>query len=91
MSEVNFKGLGVALITPITKDGLVDFEALSLLVNFQIENGTSYIVALGTSAETPTLTDKVKSEVVECILREVKNRIPVVFGIGGNNTASVVD
>ena len=91
MSEVNFKGLGVALITPFTKDGLVDFEALSQLVNFQIENGTSYIVALGTTAETPTLTDKEKSEVVECIHREVKNRIPVVIGIGGNSTAKVVE
>ena len=91
MSEVNFKGLGVALITPFTKDGLVDFEALSQLVNFQIENGTSYIVALGTTAETPTLTGKEKADVVECILKEVKNRIPVVIGIGGNNTASVVE
>ena len=91
MSEVNLKGLGVALITPFTRDGLVDFEALSRLVNFQIENGTSYIVALGTTAETPTLTGKEKANVVECILKEVKNRIPVVIGIGGNNTASVVE
>ena len=91
MSEVNLKGLGVALITPFTRDGLVDFEALSRLVNFQIENGTSYIVALGTTAETPTLTGKEKAEVVERILKEVKNRIPVVIGIGGNNTASVVE
>lgn len=91
MSEVNLKGLGVALITPFTRDGLVDFEALARLVNFQVENGTSYIVALGTTAETPTLTRKEKAEVVECILKEVKNRIPVVIGIGGNNTASVVE
>lgn len=91
MSEVNLKGLGVALITPFTRDGLVDFKALSRLVNFQIENGTSYIVALGTTAETPTLTGKEKVDVVECILKEVKNSIPVVIGIGGNNTASVVE
>ena len=91
MSEVNLKGLGVALITPFTRDGLVDFKALSRLVNFQIENGTSYIVALGTTAETPTLTVKEKVDVVDCILKEVKNSIPVVIGIGGNNTASVVE
>jgi 4-hydroxy-tetrahydrodipicolinate synthase len=91
MSKVNLKGLGVALITPFTKDGLVDFEALSRLVNFQIKNGTSYIVALGTTAETPTLTGKEKADVVESIIKDVKNRIPVVIGIGGNNTASVVE
>ena len=65
MSEVNLKGLGVALITPFTRDGLVDFEALSRLVNFQIENGTSYIVALGTTAETPTLTGIEKADVAQ--------------------------
>ena len=91
MSEVNFKGLGVALITPFTSDGLVDFEALSRLVNFQINNGTSYIVALGTTAETPTLTNKEKVDVVDCIIKEVDNRVPVVIGIGGNCTASVVE
>ncbi|MBF6596687.1 MAG: 4-hydroxy-tetrahydrodipicolinate synthase [Fermentimonas sp.] len=91
MSEVNLKGLGVALITPFTENGLVDFEALARLVNFQIKNGTSYIVALGTTAETPTLTDKEKAEVMDCILKEVQNRIPVVIGIGGNNTASVAE
>lgn len=91
MSEVNFKGLGVALITPFTSDGLVDFEALSRLVNFQIKNGTSYIVALGTTAETPTLTNKEKVDVVDCIIKEVDNRVPVVIGIGGNCTASVVE
>src|SRR5690554_5032786 len=91
MSEVNLKGLGVALITPFTRDGLVDFEALSQLVNFQIENGTSYIVALGTTAETPTLTDKEKVDVVDCIKKEVNNRVPVVIGIGGNSTAALVE
>ena len=91
MSEVNLKGLGVALITPFTRDGLVDFEALSQLVNFQIENGTSYIVALGTTAETPTLTDKEKVDVVDCIKKEVNNRVPVVIGVGGNSTAALVE
>ena len=91
MSEVNLKGLGVALITPFTTDGSIDFEALRRLVNFQIENGTSYIVALGTTAETPTLSSKEKDDVIKCIIKEVNNRIPVVVGIGGNNTTALVE
>ena len=90
MSEVNLKGLGVALITPFTTDGSIDFEALRRLVNFQIENGTSYIVALGTTAETPTLSSK-EDDVIKCIIKEVNNRIPVVVGIGGNNTTALVE
>ena len=54
MSKVNFKGLGVALITPFNEEGSIDFEALSRLLDYQLENGTDYIVALGTTAETPT-------------------------------------
>lgn len=91
MSEVNLRGLGVALITPFKVDGSIDFEALSRLVNFQIENGTSYIVALGTTAETPTLSGKEKKEIIKHILKEVKDRVPVVIGLGGNNTASLAE
>ena len=91
MSEVNLRGLGVALITPFNEDGSVDFEALAGLVSFQLENGTDYIVALGTTAETPTLSAKEKSEVVRFIVKEVDGRVPVVIGIGGNNTAALID
>lgn len=91
MSEVNLRGLGVALITPFYEDGSVDFEALAGLVSFQLENGTDYIVALGTTAETPTLSAKEKSEVVRFIVKEVDGRVPVVIGIGGNNTAALID
>lgn len=91
MSEVNLRGLGVALITPFYEDGSVDFEALAGLVSFQLENGTDYIVALGTTAETPTLSAKEKSEVVRFIVKEVDGRVPVIIGIGGNNTAALID
>ena len=91
MSEVNLRGLGVALITPFNEDGSVDFEALAGLVSFQLENGTDYIVALGTTAETPTLSAKEKSEVVRFIVKEVDGRVPVIIGIGGNNTAALID
>jgi 4-hydroxy-tetrahydrodipicolinate synthase len=91
MSKVNLKGLGVALITPFNEEGLVDFEALSRLLDFQLENGTDYIVALGTTAETPTLSKKEKEEVVRFIVEKVNGRVPVVMGVGGNNTACLVD
>jgi len=91
MSKVNFKGLGVALITPFNKDGSIDFEALSRLLEYQLENGTDYIVALGTTAETPTLSKKEKADVVRFIVEKINGRIPVVMGVGGNNTAALAD
>lgn len=89
MSKVDLRGLGVALITPFKEDSSVDFEALSRLVQFHLESGTDYIVALGTTAETPTLSKKEKSDVVRFIVEEVDGKIPVVMGLGGNNTADL--
>ncbi len=89
MTKVNFKGLGVALITPFREDGSIDFEALSRLLDYQLENGTDYIVALGTTAETPTLSRQEKAEVVRFIVDKINGRIPVVMGVGGNNTAAL--
>jgi 4-hydroxy-tetrahydrodipicolinate synthase len=91
MSKVNFRGLGVALITPFKEEGSVDFEALSRLLDFQLANGTDYIVALGTTAETPTLSGKEKVEIVRFIVEKVNGAIPVVMGVGGNNTACLVE
>lgn len=91
MSKVNFKGLGVALITPFNEDGSIDFEALSRLLEYQLENGTDYIVALGTTAETPTLSKKEKADVVRFIVEKINGRIPVVMGVGGNNTAELTE
>jgi 4-hydroxy-tetrahydrodipicolinate synthase len=84
-------GMGVALITPFKTDESIDFEALSRLVEYQIKNGTDYLVVLGTTAETPTLTqaeiDKVTRFVIDC----VGGRLPIVLGVGGNCTKAVVD
>ena len=91
MSKVNFRGLGVALITPFKEEGSVDFEALYRLLDFQLANGTDYIVALGTTAETPTLSGKEKVEIVRFIVEKVNGTIPVVMGVGGNNTACLVE
>ena len=91
MTKVNFKGLGEALITPFNDDRSIDWGALSRLIEFQVANGTDYIVALGTTAETPTLSKEEKREVVRFIVEKVNGRIPVVKGVGGNNTAEVAE
>lgn len=91
MSKVNFKGLGVALITPFREDGSIDFEALSRLLDYQMDHGTDYIVALGTTAETPTLSREEKAAVVRFIVDKVNGRIPVIMGVGGNNTAALAE
>lgn len=91
MSKVDFQGLGVALITPFKEDNSIDYEALSRLIEFQLESGTNYIAAMGTTAEPPTLSKKEKRDVAGFIVDHVKGRIPVVLGVGGNNTADLVD
>ena len=84
-------GTGVALITPFKDDLSVDVEALRKLVNFQIDNGVDYVVVLGTTGESATLTATEKQTVVDTIISENNGRIPLVLGIGGNNTAKVVE
>ena len=85
-----FKGTGVALVTPFRKEGEVDFNALQKLVEFQIENGVNYLVVQGTTGESVTLTDEEKVSVLEYIIDITKNRVPIVLGVGGNNTSNVV-
>ncbi len=84
-------GTGVALVTPFNEDHSVDFEGLARLVNYQIDNGVNYIVVLGTTGEPATLTAKEKALVKETIIKENKGRLPLVLGIGGNNTMAVVE
>ena len=84
-------GTGVALITPFKSDLSVDVEALKALVNDQIKNGIDYLVVLGTTAESATLSKEEKQMVVKTIVETNNNRIPLVLGIGGNNTASLVE
>ena len=83
------KGVGVALITPFNEDLSVDFDSLTKLVEYNIENGTSYLVVLGTTAEAATLSDEEKKQVVNHIIKVNNKRLPLVLGIGGNNTLEV--
>lgn len=83
------KGLGVALVTPFNEDLLVDFDSLTQLVNYNIENGTHYLVVLGTTAEAATLSAQERTQVTEHIIKVNDGRLPLVLGIGGNNTYEV--
>ena len=85
-----FRGTGVALVTPFKQDLTVDFDALRKLVDHVIKNGVQYIVALGTTAETPTLDNDDKKEILSSIVRSVAGRVKVVCGMGGNNTFELV-
>ena len=83
-------GTGVALVTPFTPEGRVDPIALERLVNYQVERGIDYLVVLGTTAETATLSPEEKTQVRETVIRANGGRLPLVLGVGGNNTAEVV-
>lgn len=83
-------GTGVALITPFNEDYSIDFNALTKLVNYNIENGTSYLVINGTTAESATITKEERQQIIACIVAANAGRVPLVLGIGGNNTAAVI-
>ena len=83
--------MGVALTTPFKEDESVDYEALARLVDYQLQNGTDYLVVLGTTAETPTLTEEEKKDIINLVVTKVNGRIPIVLGVGGNCTRSVVE
>jgi 4-hydroxy-tetrahydrodipicolinate synthase len=92
MSLINkLTGTGVAIITPFKKGGEVDFDSLGKMIDFIITNGVEYIVSLGTTGETPTLSKKEQTEVVEFTVQKTANRVPLVLGIGGNNTNDVIN
>lgn len=82
-------GTGTALITPFKTDFSIDFEALTAIVNHQIQNGTDYFVVLGTTGESATLSKDEKRQVIDCIKKANAGRIPMVLGIGGNDTSKV--
>lgn len=83
-------GTGVAIVTPFLSSGEVDYSSLTKLLNNIIENGVNFIVALGTTSEAVTLTSDEKKDVMFQVIKVVNNRIPIVMGIGGNNTSTVV-
>lgn len=91
MKKHILQGTGVALITPFKDDKSIDIPALEKLVHYQIENGVDYLVVLGTTAETATLSENEKEIVKETIKKANQNRLPMVLGIGGNNTQAVIN
>ncbi len=90
MAYQHLKGTGVALVTPFQKNGSIDYPALEKLVGHVIKGGVDFIVALGTTAETPTLTQSEKKDVLAAISRFNDGQLPLVCGIGGNSTEEVV-
>ncbi|MEP0733151.1 MAG: 4-hydroxy-tetrahydrodipicolinate synthase, partial [Nonlabens ulvanivorans] len=84
-------GTGVALVTPFNAQGAVDHEALSRIVNHQVDNGVDYLVVLGTTGESVTLSKEEKHEVIKTIKNANDGRLPLVIGVGGNDTAVVVN
>ena len=91
MIQRRLKGMGVALITPFNEDGSVDYDSLIKLVEFQVQNGTDFLCVLGTTAETPTLTNEEKQKIKRLVIERVNGRIPILLGISSNCTQTVVD
>ena len=91
MRNVDITGMGVALITPFQTNGEVDYNALSRLVDFHLQNDTDFLVVLGTTAETPVLTLLEQKEVTRFVIDKIEKRLPIVLGISGNNTSAVVE
>ena len=87
----NFRGAGVALITPFKANLAIDFEGLGKIVDIQLENQIDFLVVLGTTAETSTLSYIEKQQIVDFIGKRVNGKIPIVVGVGSNNTQSVID
>ncbi|MBO4964524.1 MAG: 4-hydroxy-tetrahydrodipicolinate synthase [Prevotella sp.] len=91
MVHNKFKGLGIALITPFTSDGEVDYKALKRLVEYQLGNGADFLCILATTGETPCLTADEKQKIKDLVRNVVNGRVPILIGCGGNNTAAIVE
>ena len=87
----SLSGTGVALVTPFKNNTEVDYDALGKLIDFDIENGVEYLITLGTTGETPTLSKQEKFDIINFTYNRVNSRVPVVVGIGGNHTAEVIE
>ena len=86
-----FRGLGIALITPFTENGAVDYDAMKRIVEYQLSNGADFLCILATTGETPCLTKQEKEDIKKYIIDLVAGRIPILMGCGSNNTSAVVD
>ncbi|WP_407522522.1 4-hydroxy-tetrahydrodipicolinate synthase [Lacibacter sp. MH-610] len=84
------RGTGVALVTPFTKEGAIDFNALEKVIRNVIDNGCEYVVTLGTTGETPVLSKEEKKELIEFTYKIADSKVPVVVGIGGNDTQALI-
>ena len=84
------KGLGTALITPFLEDGTIDFQALSAMIEHQVDGGVDYLVIMGTTSEAPTITHEEQDQIIAHVVKQVAGRVPLVLGVGGNSTAAVV-
>ena len=91
MTQTTLRGLGVALITPFKEDESVDYSALLRMVDYLTQNNVDFLCVLGTTAETPTLTEYEKQKIKETVVERVNGKIPILLGVGGNNTRGVVD
>ena len=91
MTDINFRGTGVALVTPFNARGEINFSSLEKIVNHVINGGVDYLVALGTTAETPTLSEEEKEKVVSSIIKFNAKRVPIILGMGGNNTLALIE
>ena len=87
----SLKGLGVAMVTPFDKNHAVDYPALTKLTRFLIDNGVDYLVVQGTTGESVTLNEEEKKEVLKCIQNENKGQLPIILGMGSNNTSALIN
>lgn len=90
MLRKKLRGTGVAIVTPFKKDESVDLDSLGRLIEFIIANGVEYVVSLGTTGETPTLSKEEKKEIFDFTVEKIQQRIPIVVGVGGNNTNEII-
>ena len=91
MLRHKLSGVGAAMITPFTADSRVDYKALARMIDYVIDGGVDYIVALGTTAETPTLYMPERAVIAMFITNQIAGRVPLVMGCGGNSTSEVLD
>ena len=91
MARNIFKGLGIALVTPFTADGQVDYKSLKRLLEYQIDNGADFLCILATTGETPCLTQQEKDNITQLVKDVNHGRLPILKGCGGNNTAAIVE
>ncbi len=89
--NTKFKGTGVAIVTPFSKDNSIDYKSLGKLVDFIIKGGVEYIVVLGTTGESVTLSKEEKQSIITHVIENVNKRVPIVLGLGGNNTQEIVN